>query len=264
MTAAELEALHARARRERPDVDVDAAALGAHVDAAAGDARPDALHAGDLAIAVGCLRGAADALAVFERQLVPELAAALRTIDPSPAFTDEVLQTLRDRLLVGAAPKLAGYAGRGPLGGWLRVAALRLALELRRGTWREVPVEDHLVALPHAARSPEQEVAHAEHVATIKEAIRAAIAAQPSKMRVLLRYYYSDGLGVEQLGQLYRVHASTISRWLAATRDAILEDTRARLARALKLGDDDVESLLGLANSLELSLSTVLRATDPG
>jgi hypothetical protein len=69
-----------------------------------------------------------------------------------------------------------------------------------------------------------------------------------------------------QLGRLYRVHASTISRWLSATREAIL-DTRRHLAEALAMQHGEVESLLGLSGSLDLSLSSLLRseggATEP-
>ena len=40
---------------------------------------------------------------------------------------EEVLQALRAHVLVGDAPKLADYDGRGPLAAWVRVAAVRAA-----------------------------------------------------------------------------------------------------------------------------------------
>jgi hypothetical protein len=52
-----------------------------------------------------------------------------------------------------------------------------------------------------------------------------------------------------------------VSRWLSSTRDAILADTRSRLATALALGESDVESMLNLSGSLELSLDTLLRSS---
>src|SRR5260221_6854340 len=167
-------------------------------------------------------------------------------------------------LLVGDdasnARRLARFAGTGPLAGWLRVVALRVAVDLRRKGWRELPVEDGLAKLA-ASGTPQHALARAQHAAALRAALTAAVAAQRSRMRTLLRYYYLDGVGVEELGRLYRVHASTVSRWLSTTRDAILADTRHRLAASLALGESDVESMLNLSGSLEVSLDTLLRTT---
>ncbi len=80
-------------------------------------------------------------------------------------------------------------------------------------------------------------------------------------MRTLLRYYYLDGVGVEELGRLYRVHASTVSRWLRSTREAILEQTRSQLAAMLVLKESEVESMLGLSGSLGARSWRVRRST---
>lgn len=64
----------------------------------------------------------------------------------------------------------------------------------------------------------------------------------------------------QELGRIYRVHASTVSRWLAQAREAILLDTRKKLAAALAQSEGQVESLLGLTHSLEVSLNTLLRS----
>jgi RNA polymerase sigma-70 factor (ECF subfamily) len=49
--------------------------------------------------------------------------------DASATFVDDVRQALRVRLLVeaGGRARLADYAGRGPLRGWIGVAAARVA-----------------------------------------------------------------------------------------------------------------------------------------
>lgn len=262
--AAKLAPLIARARAEYPGIELSDDAFVAYLERV----RPlaelqslDALHAGDLLLAAGCVAKSDVALEIFEKKLVPELRAALRTVDPSPSFGDEILQKLREKLLVGEEPRITSYAGTGPLGGWLRVAALREAISQRRSGWREVPVEDGLAAVPHGGRSPEQDIAHRQHAEVFQRALRAAVAARPSRDRALLRYYYSDGVGVEELGRIYRVHASTVSRWLAQARDAILADTRKQLAAALAQSEAHVDSLLGLTHSLEVSLDTLLRSS---
>jgi RNA polymerase sigma-70 factor (ECF subfamily) len=67
--------------------------------------------------------------------------AAVARVDRSPELRDEVRQILWQRLFVGtgaAAPRILSYAGRGPLAGWVAVAAQRIALDLRRDAARAV------------------------------------------------------------------------------------------------------------------------------
>lgn len=266
-TRSKLAPFIARARAECPQVllaDDAFVAYLASVRPLAELAALDKVHAGDLLLAAGCVQKLAPALELFEQRFVPDLRQALRTVDPSPSFADEILQQVRDKLLVGdgdAPARLSRYSGSGPLGGWLRVVALREAISKRRENWREVPAEAGLATLAHGGRSPEQDVAFKQHEIALQSALRAAVAAQPSRTRALLRYYYCDGVGVEELGKIYRVHASTVSRWLAQARDDIHSDTRRRLAEALRQNESQVESTLGLARSLEVSLDTLLRST---
>ena len=263
---AALQALVARARAEVPELDVDAAALAAHVAAVAPAAPLDALHAGDLALACGCARGDAASLRLLEARHGAMLRAAAATVDRDPAFVDEVVQELRRRLLVAdgeTAPRILRYAGTGPLGGWLRVAVLRQAIDQQRRGWREVPLDEVLVPDPVAPAGLDAARAH-DH-AVVRAALRAAIAAQSSRDRTLLRYYYGEQVGVVELGRLYQVNAGTISRWLARAREAIFAETRRQLAARLGAAPDDVESHLGLVGSLDVSLGSLLRTPpDPG
>jgi RNA polymerase sigma-70 factor (ECF subfamily) len=264
---AQLAPLIARARTECPEITVSDDAFVAHLKAVGSFAELgtfDNLHAGDLLIAAGCVQNHQPALTLFDQRFAPDLRQALRAIDGSASFLDEVLQELRCKLFVAdgdALPRITRYSGKGALGGWLRVAALREAISKRRKTWREVPAEAGLAMLPHAGRSPEQDLAFQQHEAALQTALRAAVAAQTSRSRALLRYYYCDRVGVEELGKIYRVHASTASRWLAQARDEILAETRRRLAQALRQNESQVESALGLAGGLEVSLDSLLRST---
>src|SRR5688572_29589330 len=59
------------------------------------------LQTDDLYLACACLHGDAEALRAFDRQFLGEISAAVRRLDPSPAFADEVRQQLAQRLLLG-------------------------------------------------------------------------------------------------------------------------------------------------------------------
>jgi RNA polymerase sigma-70 factor (ECF subfamily) len=222
-------------------------------------------HQADLDLARAALAGDTAALAALDRLLADASLPALRGIDTAAAFADDVLQQVRVKLLVGTdgdrTPRLSTYAGRGPLGGFLRVTALRTAMTVKRESGREVPIEDGLAQLADSAASPATAQLRADQHEHLRAALRAAIAAQPSRVRAILRLYYGDGAQLEDLAALYRVHASTVSRWLDRARADIQAATRRELARALALDGRDLDSMLADAPALDVSLGSLLRTT---
>src|SRR5262245_29918163 len=90
------------------------------------------LYAEDFALGLACVDQLPGALTQVERLCGAAVDAAVARIDRSPELRDEVRQTLWQRLFVGTpgqAPRMLSYAGRGPLAGWVSVAAQRLALD---------------------------------------------------------------------------------------------------------------------------------------
>jgi hypothetical protein len=111
-------------------------------------------------------------------------------------------------------------------------------------------------------RAPEEALARREHAELLARALRETIAAQPSRTRAVLRYYYGDRIGNDEIGAIYHVHASTVSSWLASARDAILAGTRKPLASEVGIAASEVDQLLGVTTSPEVRLQTLL-ATKP-
>jgi RNA polymerase sigma-70 factor (ECF subfamily) len=220
------------------------------------------LWVADLYLACACSRGLPAAHAALEREYLAELPHALRTIDAHDDFIAEVVQMLREKLLVahGGVARIESYSGHGPLGGWLRVAAMRTALSLRRRQQPELAPQDELEAVLDLAPNAEVKLL-AERLGTdLRAALSAAVAAQPARMRAVMRLYYADNHGVEDIGRVYSVHASTVSRWLAKARIDILAHTRAQLV-ALVHSESSLDSLLGHVASLEISFDSLLRST---
>jgi RNA polymerase sigma-70 factor (ECF subfamily) len=230
--------------------------LAAHVDAEAfsawGRAREvgEAVRAGDLFLACACAAGAPGALEIFERTILARVGSFVARIDGSAAFADELRQSLRTLLFVGAAPKIADYAGRGPLEAWIRVVATREALRLKRSqaAAAEPP------SLPGG--DPELSYIKDRYRGEVAAALGDALASLAPEARAALKLYYLEGLTLEQIAALYGVHASTIWRRIGAAHEQVLEGLRARLA--LPAGEAD--SLVGLVRSrLDVSLSGLLR-----
>ena len=213
------------------------------------------LDAAGLYLTTACAQGLAPAVAQLDRLIGAESAAAVVRMDPSPAFAAEVAQSVRIKLLGGSgqAPRCVAYSGRGSLQSWLRVTALRAALDLRRTAKPAEPL-DALADLPAPASSPELGLIRDRYRGDFKEAFRQALGCLDSRERTLLRLHHLDQLGLAQIGAHYRVHRTTVASWLARARQKLLDDTRRLLGERLALSRAEVDSLIQLLGS-QLSVS---------
>jgi RNA polymerase sigma-70 factor, ECF subfamily len=210
-----------------------------------------------LACAVG--RGDATALRAFEAQL-EHVAGAIAHLDGGSALVGDVTQAVRDRVLASSAggkAKIFDYRGRGDLRGWLRVVAVREALQLMRARKRETPISDDL-ATKLAAEEP---ALPTEERRIYREAFTAALATLSPRDRNLLRQQYIYGANIDELGALYGVHRATVARWIAQIRDTLLRRTRHHIGEALRLTGDDLDSAMGrIGEHLDYSLRHTLSA----
>jgi len=252
-------------RRQWPDISVsleqysDRALVHAPTESALGQ-----LHAADLYLACGCLVGNEQALSAFERDLLPKTVVAVRRLNASPDFCDEVHQLLREKLFVSEEqelPKIAEYAGRGPLAAWVRVSAVRTGLNLRASQRRRKPVTVERVADLLPVDDPSLEYLKVRYSSEFNAALHVAGAALADQDRTILRLKFIDELNIEQIGTIYNVHRATVARWIARIREELFAGTREELERRLDVTTTEFESLLELVRSrLDLSISALLRA----
>lgn len=218
----------------------------------------NAFGADDLALARACAEGDKRALAAFERKYLSKVPTYVARIDRSEAFADEVCQRLREKLFVrsgGRPGKIAEYTGRGPLAAWLRVAAVRTALNLKRSSTTGEGGDGK--ELGAATGDPEIDYLRARYRKELNEAFRATLEDLPSDERTVLRMCHLDGLSVDEIAVAYRVHRTTAARWLATSREKILKETRRRLAA--RVGKQNLDSVLALVKSdLEVTLTRLL------
>ncbi len=183
------------------------------------------------------------------------------------AGADDVLQEVRARLLMGTndrEPKVLQFSGRGPLGGWVRVAATRTALSVLRATGAEIHDTDEALSdLAAAGQSPELAHLKRTHSALFKEAFEHAFGALAPEDRSLLRMHLLDGLSIDELGPVFGVHRATAARRIVKAKELIWEKTRDELSARLRLGEGEFESLMGvLLSQLDLSIARVLDTGD--
>lgn len=214
----------------------------------------------DLFLACACANGVAGALEAFEARMMPAVDTALARVDSSAAFIDEVRQAVRQRLFLGASPKISEYSGYGSLAGWLRTVALRVALNLKARV-TPVPSGDDETVFAVLDLSQDVELAHikAQYRAEFKAAFEQTFHALSARDRTVLRLNCLDGLNIEQIGTLYGTHRATAARWIAGARDMLGRGTRDALRSRLRLNDSELESMVGLISSqLDVSLPRLL------
>ncbi|MBA3464659.1 MAG: hypothetical protein H0T46_32300 [Deltaproteobacteria bacterium] len=93
----------------------------------------DQLHVEDLYLACGCIDGIPPALAAFDRAHGAGIELVISAAGIDLAAHPDMPARVRERLIIknGDAPaKIANYAGKGSLGSWVRIFAMREAQRL--------------------------------------------------------------------------------------------------------------------------------------
>jgi len=220
-------------------------------------------HAGDVFLACACLGGNARAHAELDRLLSDHVPLFVQRIDRAPEFVDEVRQRVRELLLHAEHPKLARYSGMGPLLAWLRVVAVRAALDIKRaGSDDEIAVGADLVeriALEPA--DPELDLIKQRFHGMVDQAMAAGVARLTARQRNVLRLYFVSELNIDEIGNIYDAHRSTVARWISSAQRTLLDGVRAHLRRHYRLDTADLRSLHRLVRSeLQVSMSRLLRS----
>ena len=220
------------------------------------DAPLSEARAAELALCRAAAAGDERAIETLDRTYLAEIDRALRSYEPD--LVDEIKQRVRHKLFVaapGEVPGIARFDGRGPLGRWLQVVAMREALMHARTTRRAVARERDFIA-----HDPDLHVMRREYRAEFERAFADALARLTSKERNLLYYHLVGGLSIDRIGALYNVHRVTAFRWLRDARSALISQTRALLGARMQLGTEELDSLLRLVQSrASVSVERLLR-----
>lgn len=249
-------------QRAWPTVALPRERFDAHVEA--GDVAGGALteHGPDLYLAAACAAGDSAAIKLFDDTFMPLVPSYVARLAPTPETLDEIRQQVRIRLLTGPAPKIAQFTGSGPLGAWVRVATLRVALNHLQDRSGGVPTGDDraLDGLVAQEASPELQAIRTRWRPTFQAALERCLTGLSPRDKTLLRMHFIDGLAVDAIGAAFRVHRATAARWLVAIRRRVLDDLRRELSVDLRSTTTEVRSLLNVfGREIEVTLDRVLR-----
>jgi RNA polymerase sigma-70 factor (ECF subfamily) len=222
---------------------------------------PDALHglnAAELHLACCCALRRPRAYLAFERYCFSMLPAVLSRFSSRDEFHDEVRQALRERLFVakpGQRARIEDYSGRGSLVGWVRVAAVRLAIDLLRQRGKSLPSDEDALQTLTIEPDAELRIWVERYRDEVKSAFRESFAALSVSERNLLRWHHLDGLTIDELAAMKRIHRSTVARRIARCCELLATNTHARLVARLGMPASQIDSVMRLVRSqLELSI----------
>lgn len=225
----------------------------------------EAMQTDDLYLACGCAAGDPEAFAGFEQHCGAMIDRVIASSGAPPPEQADLGQIVRQRLLVkssdGTAPRIAGYSARGSLRAWVRVVAARETARMLSQPRREVAAEDDELA-GLISRDDDPEIGYLKRLyrEEFRRAFHAAVGTLDDRARLVLRQYTLDGLSIDRLAALHRVHRVTAARWVEAAREALVVGTQRELSRRLHLSRSELASVIRLIQSqLDVSLARVLR-----
>lgn len=258
----------ARARAAFPELAYDDAAFVGDLGRVVNTSDPAAvavLAIEDLFLVAACLANIAGAVETFRGRYRETIRSAVGRLVPA-GEVDEVEQHLLDQMLMGsvtAVPKVRGYAGRAPLDRWIAVAAQRAALIWLREHKTEARARSAAAREPAAAGhvGPETAFLKQHYQGHFQHAMTEALQRLPERERLLLRLHLVNGVSLEKVGKMFGVTQPTVSRWLAAAREALRDDMKKTLGARLGSNSSEVASLAGMvASRLDVSISIFLHA----
>ncbi|HZP00645.1 MAG TPA: RNA polymerase sigma factor [Terriglobia bacterium] len=225
----------------------------------------DSIHAEDLALALGCAQGSEPAWNTFlshDRALLYQAAYAFAGEESqSKELADSLIAELYgvDSREGAKQSKFAYFHGRSSLATWLRSVLYHKFVNEYRRTSRLEPLPEgpSETIAPNRAVSEGDEARYAKCLA---EALEAALGGLTPADKLLLGYYYVQGLTLKQIGLLTGDHEATVSRHLAAVTRKLRKRIENHLRRVERLSAHEVERCLDFASrGVTVDLARVLK-----
>jgi RNA polymerase sigma-70 factor (ECF subfamily) len=243
-----------------PTVNVDRSVFLERVTALGIDPEDLAARGSDLYLAVACGQNDAAAVGQFEEAFLKTVVRQIGRVALSTQQAEELKQQLRIKLLVGPTAKILEYRAGGPLGAWVRVCALRMALDMTRAPEmlrrNDSQALDALMASTPAGEALLDSTRHSE---ALRNALHDALTKLSPREKTILRLHFLEGMNIDALGDLFGVHRATVARWLVSIRGSLLDGVRGQLSLDIGASPSEAKSLVRLLDGeVHLSIQRLL------
>lgn len=259
---------HEAAQASWPAIPIDFEVFEAHLDTL-GWTESLPPECPSLFLCLACSRGNNAACRELDTRYLKVLRSTLARVVRNPDIVEETLQVVRDRLLTGPRARIASYRGQGPLETWLRVVATRIALDELRARKRALRQESNLAQHYEVTQgdqvSAESAIFRHAHAPAIRRALQSGLHSLEANDRQLLRLALVQGLSIDALAELYKIHRSNAARRVQRSRQRAFRAIQQKLQQELgELSSDEFSSLVStLYTDLDAGLSSLLAAAMP-
>jgi RNA polymerase sigma-70 factor (ECF subfamily) len=215
---------------------------------------------GDLYLACAAAHGNSAAIQIIDDLFVARLPARIRRLGAGPDTVADVLQCVRERLFAGVASRIRAYNANGPLEQWIKVIAIRTAIDMHRKDAAVPRAESAWLRTVVAETSdPSALLMRAEYKHELEAAIRDQVTGLSARDRCVLRLHLVEGVSIEKIAASYGVHRVTVARWVWTAGEGILDGLRRRFYDRFGVVPPELDSLARLARShLSLNLAKLL------
>jgi len=251
------------ARRELPEVELGFDEFCSHLDTL-GYATGLPKFADSVYLCCACALQRPTGLRILEDIYFPALREIIARARLAADVVDDVLQTVRERLLVEPKVRIATYRGNGPLRAWLGVIASNAIRDrmrcqrhdrsLREASWSSEMVE------PADVESPEWVSLSRESSRLVEIALHRAVLKLETKHRRLLQLHFVHGLGIDDLAPLLGVHRSSVARQIKRIIQKLADAVHLQLLPhgGLRKAFEFQVLVPGLCGSLGVELASLL------
>ncbi len=216
--------------------------------------------AGDFYLACAAGLGDPAAIRLVDEQFIARLPARIRRLGAAPETVADVLQVVRERLFLGSAPRIRAYNATAPLAQWIKVVAIRTAIDLhRRELAAAPPAHYHREASRAVETDAQTRVMQQEYKHEFELALRGLIDALPARDRNVLRLHLIEQVSIEKLAVMYGVHRVTLARWVWNAGEILLTGLRRHFRERFGIELGEFDSLARLVRSqLSVDLGQLL------
>jgi RNA polymerase sigma-70 factor (ECF subfamily) len=255
-----VEAAFERGRRAWPSVTIKRAIFDGQVRAL--DVRDAGLEVWATDFYLACAAGERDreAIRIIDELFIARLARRIRKLGANVQDASDVLQIVRERLFTGVGPRIRAYNGNGPLAQWIKVVAIRTAVDRHRAESSASSVASD-APTGSASTSPgiEEALFKARYRAEFTSALRQEIRRLSQRDRTVLRLHLVEGISLEAIASARGVHRVTVARWVWNAGEILLEGLRRHFSERFGMVPSECDSLARLVGSqLSLGLGSLL------
>lgn len=183
----------------------------------------------EFALVQRCITGDKEAWRALMKQYGALVAHAVRTTflrilkQADANFVDDAVQAVWLSLCEDGCRRLRGFESKAALSTWLTVLSTRRALdyirsEMRKGSLKQVHLDDEDRDLVKELQAHEEEEQFSlDEMFVLYDAMERL----PQQDRLILKFYYLDGLSYRSIATTLKVAPNTISSYILRARDKL-------------------------------------------